>query len=338
MVSLWSCPGSRWLLALMMAGSGLAAAGAAEWQPVTTELLKTEKPGYGGLCGVVVDHKTGHVLVNLSDKGFYRSEDQGKTWKRLGTQPIKGRTEWPGCLMLDPVGEGKTLVSALVYGEPIVVSRDGGSTWQSLDKKSSHVDWCAVDWTDPEMKLLFTLKHESGDLLLRSTDGGKSFEEVGKGYGPVWVFDGKTAVVAQARSKDRPKPGLLRTTDAGKTFQPCGDYFARALPRWHKGVLYWLVEGALLTTTDRGETWKKVCDLKDGRFGPIFGKDGQLFVLTGAGIVASSDSGASWGPPIAPPPGFKGISTLTWMEYDPVHDVLYLMKMTSELYRLERGK
>src|SRR5437773_2239771 len=82
---------------------------AQEWTPVTTDLLRTEKPGFGGLCGVVVDHRTGHLTVNLSDRGFYRSEDQGKTWKRLGDKTIKGRTEWPGCLMLDPVGEGKKL-------------------------------------------------------------------------------------------------------------------------------------------------------------------------------------------------------------------------------------
>ncbi len=311
-------PGPRWLLPLIVFSIGTAEVKAAEWQPVTTELLKTEKPGYGGLCGVVVDHKTGNVIVNLSDKGFYRSADQGKSWKHLGMQTIKGRTEWPGCLMLDPVGPGKTLVSALVYGSPIVVSRDGGGSWQALDKKSSHVDWCAVDWTDPEMKLIFALKHESGDLLLRSNDGGKSFDEVGKGYGPVWVFDSKTAVVAQAKTKDRPKPGLLRTTDGGKTFQPCGDWYARALPRWHKDRLYWLVGGALLTTTDKGESWKKVCDVKDGRFGPIFGKDDKhLFLLTNSGIIESSDGGANWSKPIAPPEGFKGISPLTWMEYDP---------------------
>jgi hypothetical protein len=32
------------------------------------------------------------------------------------------------------------------------------------------------------------------------------------------------------------------------------------------------------------------------------------------------------------------VSVLTWMEYDPVNDVLYVMKMGSDLYRLERGR
>lgn len=309
----------------------------AEWVPTTVELIEQEKPGYGKLCGVLVDHQTGDVYIDLSDKGLYRSTDQAKTWKKLGAQLLKGRTEWPGCLMLDPTGKSRKFVMALVYGSPILVTADDGETWKVMHNKSSHVDWCSVDWTDPEMKFVLALKHESSDLLIVSHDGGKSFEDVGKGYGPAWIFDNQTAVVAQAKTKDRPKPGLLRTTDGAKTFKPCGDYSTKALPKWRDGTLYWLVDGALIATTDRGETWKKLGDLKDGRYGPIFGKDAKhMFVLTGAGIVESSDGGASWSKPIAIPKELKGVSPLTWIEYDPKHDVLYAMKMTSELYKLAR--
>jgi photosystem II stability/assembly factor-like uncharacterized protein len=310
---------------------------AQEWQATTEELIRTEKPGYGGLCGVLVDHQSGDIIVNVSDRGFYRSTDQGKTWKRIGSE-IKGRTEWPGCLQLDPTGKSKTLMSALVYGSPIVIGSES-EKWSALNPKSSHVDWAAIDWTDTERKFVLTLKHESGDLLIVSRDGGKSFSDVGKGYGPAWVFDNETAVVAEVKSKTKPMPGLLRTTDGGKTFKPIAVYSTKALPKWRDGTLYWLVDGAIITTTDKGETWKKQCDLKDGRYGPIFGKDAkQLFVLTGAGIVESGDGGASWSKPVALPKAMKGVSPLTWLEYDPVHDVLYTMKMTSDLYKMPRGK
>ena len=206
-----------------------------------------------------------------------------------------------------------------------------------LDTKSSHVDWCSIDWTDPEIKFVLALKHESGGVLLASTDGGKTFTEAGKGYGPAWVFDKNTAVVAEAKTKEKPKPGLVRTTDAGKTFAPSGDYSATALPKWRDNTLYWLVEGALIKTTDAGKSWEKVSDLKDGRYGPIFGKDAQqMFVLTAAGIVESPNGGATWSKPLAVPKELKGVSTLTWMDYDPVNDLLYVMKMSSELYRLAR--
>jgi hypothetical protein len=309
----------------------------ADWQPVTAELIEREKPGYGKLCGVVVDHATGDVYVNLSDRGIYRSPDQGRTWQRQGSETLKGRTEWPGCLQLDPTGRSKRLVVALVYGTPIAVSPDLGVHWQTMNPKSSHVDWCAVDWADPDMAFVLALKHESGDLLIASHDGGKTFEDVGKGYGPAWIFDAQTAVVAQARSKTQPKPGLLRTVDGGRTFERVGDHYTRALPKWRDGKLYWVVEGALITSADTGRSWQIAGALKDGRLGPIFGKSAaHLFALTGAGIVESGDGGATWSKALPLPKGVAGGGPLTWIEYDPVHDVLYAMRMTSDLYKWQR--
>jgi photosystem II stability/assembly factor-like uncharacterized protein len=316
---------------------GLASVSAADWQAMTGDLIEKEKPGFGKLCGVVVDHATGDVFIDLSDKGLYRSADQGKSWKKLGA--LKGRTEWPGCLQIDPTGQSKKLVTALVYGDPISVSTDGGESWKSMHGKSSHVDWFALDWADPDIKFVLALKHESGDLLIVSRDGGKTFDDVGKGYGPAYIFDSKTAVVVETKTKDRASPKLLRTTDAGKTFEPVGEYSAKALPKWRDGKLYWLTDKELIATKDQGKTWEKLGEVKDGRYGPVFGKDAkQMFVLTGGGIIESTDGGANWGKAIALPKDLKGVGPLTWLEYDPKNDVLYVMKMGTDLFKLERGK
>jgi len=307
---------------------------AADWEPIATDLLKTEKTGFGGLCGVAVDHATGDVLIDLSDRGLFRSADQGKSWAKFGPV-VKGRTEWPGCLLFDPTGKSKRVVMALVYGAPIGISPDGGETWSQLDSKSQHVDWAVVDWA--EMKFVLALKHESGGLLLASHDGGKTFTDLGKGYGPAWVFNGQEAVVAEARSKDRPKPRLLRTADGGKTWDPVGDHTATALPKWRDGTLYWLVDGDLLSTADRGKSWTRISDAKDGQYGPVFGKDARhLFVLTRTGILESTDGGTTWGKPIPLPKELKGTSPLTWLDYDPKGDILYVMKMGSDLFRQAR--
>ncbi len=313
------------------------------WQAMLGDFVKAENAGYGGLCGVAVDPTSGRVWINVSDRGFYRSDDQAQTFRRCGDMQPKGRTETPGCLLPDPTGASKRMLSALVYGSPVGVSADEGATWKSFDGKASHIDWCAVDWTDPEMKFVLALKHEAGGLLLASHDGGATFAEIGRGFGTGWVFSGTTAVVAEAKSKDRPNPNLLRTIDGGKTWNPCGAYgpvgtgSVQALPKWRGDTLYWLVEGALIASSDQGATWNKVADVKDGRYGPVFGRDAkQLFLLTAAGVVESLDGGATWLPPIAPPPGLKGTGGLTWLAYDPKHDVLYVMKMTCDLYRLAR--
>lgn len=334
------------VLFVVLAFAAAAPAADSEWQPTVADLLKSEKTGFGGLCGVVVDHKTGDVFINLSDRGTFRSADQGKTWKRVSETQPKGRTESPGCWLLDPTGKTDKMVTALVYGAPVSVSGDRGETWKAMDGKSGHVDWVAVDWTDPELKFVLALKHEAGGLLLASGDGGKTFTEVGKGHGTGWIFDNQTAVVAEAKSKEKPKPNLLRTTDGGKTFKPCGEYnpvggssSGQALPKWHDGTLYWLVDGGLIATSDKGETWKKLGEVKDAQYGPVFGKDAkQMFVLTKAGVVESTDGGATWSKPIPPPAEMKGIGGLSWLEYDPKNDIVYLMKMGSDLYQLKRGK
>jgi hypothetical protein len=332
MRQLGQCTGGL-VLVLLLA----APAGAAEWQATTAELLKQVKPGYGGLSGVVVDHRSGDVYVDVSDQGIYRSTDQGRTWKPLGDKPFKGRTEWPGSLMIDPVGKGQRLVVATVYGAPLALGSTGGGAWRFLNPRSSHVDWCALAWGEAEPSFILALKHESGGLLIASNDGGKTFHDVGKGHGPAWVFDDRTAVVAQMKTKERPQPSLLRTTDGGKTFKPCGRFHAQALPKWRDGTLYWLTDDALIVSTDRGVSWKKRGALTGGRYGPIFGKDGKhLLVLTNAGIVESRDGGASWSKPIPLPQELKSVGPLSWMEYDPLHDVLFAMKMGSSLYKLER--
>jgi photosystem II stability/assembly factor-like uncharacterized protein len=130
---------------------------------------------------------------------------------------------------------------------------------------------------------------------------------------------------------------LLRTTDGGKSFQAVAKHDIKALPKWFDGALYWLMDDALYRTTDKGEKWEELGKVKDARYGPIFGKDAKhLFVLTKDGVVESTDGGATWSKPIAPPKEMKGVSPLTWLEYDPASDTLYLMKMSSELYKLSR--
>ncbi len=60
-------------------------------------------------------------------------------------------------------------------------------------------------------------------------------------------------------------------------------------------------------------------------------------VLTKSGPVGSTDGGVNWSPPLTPPKELKGIGGLNWLDYDPQYDTLYLMKMGSDLYRLQRG-
>lgn len=93
----------------------------------------------------------------------------------------------------------------------------------------------------------------------------------------------------------------------------------------------------MLTTTDKGSTWNEISPIKDGRYGPILGRTAEhLFLLTAAGIIESRDGGKSWAKPLLLPKEVNVNSPLTWVEYDPKQDILYTMKMGSNLYKLAR--
>ena len=236
---------------------------------------------------------TGDIVVNLSDKGFYRSTDQGKTWMRACRQAHQRPHGNAGLSLLDPFGKSKKIVTPWYTVRRSWPAATAVRTGRRCTTSRVTSIGAPVDWSDPDMKFVLTLKHESGDLLLVLRDGGQNFEDVGKGYGPAWIFDGKTAVVAEAKSKTKPKPRLLRTTDGAKTFEA-----VRRLSR----------QGAAAGTTafstgswtapsfpprTQGKSWQKLGNVKDGRFGPVFGKDAKhMFVLTGAGVIESTDGGA----------------------------------------------
>ena len=160
-----------------------------------------------------------------------------------------------------------------------------------------HVDWCVADWSRPGNEVPARAQARVGrnaaSLARRRQELRRNRQGAWPGLGLRCQHSRRRA----AKSKDRPIGSLLRTTDGGKSFEPAGEYAPTSLPRWHGDALYWLANNALIKTTDQGATWQKVSDRKDGRFGPVFGKDAmQMFVLTGAGVVESTDGGANLEP------------------------------------------
>src|ERR1051325_6131642 len=106
----------------------LSVSRAAEWEALTADLVRQERPGFGGVSGVVVERRTGDLFIWLSDKGMYHSADQGQTWKPLG-KPSKGRTETPNCMLTNATGPLETFIIPLVYGGPTIISDRTGASW-----------------------------------------------------------------------------------------------------------------------------------------------------------------------------------------------------------------
>ena len=200
---------------------------AADWEAVTADLIKAEKPGYGNLCGVAVDHSSGDVFINLSDKCLYRSTDQGTTWKKHGPV-IKGRTNG-GCFLFDPTGKARWRL-ALVYVTPIGLTADLGervaTRWQIVARRLGRHQ------LEPRREVHPCSQHEArtNDRLARwaSRSGSR------KATRSAWIFDIKTAVVAGRNQIAQ----SLRALDDGGKRSPVGE-FAATTAQYHDGTLYW---------------------------------------------------------------------------------------------------
>ncbi len=109
--NLWACAAVLGLAATVRAG---------DWQAIPLDQVTKDKPGYGGLSGVVVDHDNGDVYVYVSDLGLFRSKDQGKTWSGSAHGPTEGPHGAARLPADRPDRQAQRIMAAAtVYGGPV---------------------------------------------------------------------------------------------------------------------------------------------------------------------------------------------------------------------------
>ena len=94
--------------------------------------------------------------TDAKDRGTYRSEDRGESWKRVGEYSPNGPQYYQE-LVPDPL-RAERIYSLDTYNH---VSEDGGKTWKRLGEKYKHVDNHAL-WIDPS----------DTNHLINGNDGG----------------------------------------------------------------------------------------------------------------------------------------------------------------------
>ena len=324
----------------VMSCSALAQKG--EWVAISDNVIAQlkadgKKIGYPGLtAGVTVDPSTGDIYMVVCDQGLWKSTDAGKTFARVDGGKIGGRCETGYALDFDPAG--KRLACFMIYG-PCASTTDAGATW--VPGKTNHLDFGAVDWEGTGEQILAT-RHESGGVLCMSTDGGRSWQDLGR-PGPdkkivkedrefkaLGMFDAKALVASRGT-------GIVRSADAGRTWTKVADATpVAAVMVVRKGVGYWATDRGVMTSKDRGETWSEAWPIK-AVFGPYFGgKDGHVVVVGKEGFSESLDDGATWKVVAPLPAGFNTNRVGANYAWDSVHDVFYASSMGKPTFRFER--
>jgi len=245
-------------------------------------------------AGVSQQRGSGPVVSSLTlfagtGEGLFRSGDWSGSWTR-----VEGRTTSVG---IEGLGAARSLVllttQVWVGGDGIWVSDDFGETWGQRARTRGVQVLLPSRWpqSDP------TVFVGTGFGLLRSRDGGRSFESTALNGGAVYraEWPGPALVVACDQ-------GVLVSTDEGRHFSepapglPPGPVRAMVLSSFFGAdpvIFAGPDSGGVYRSGDGGASWK-ASGLANQTVGDFVWLGPFLYAAADGGFFRSQDAGASW--------------------------------------------
>ncbi len=270
----------------------------------------------------------GHAYGPNNERGVYRSEDGGETWKR-----ILFRDENTGAIDLafEP-GNPRVMFAALwqtrrppwsIYppsngpGSGLYRSADGGDHWEQVignGLPSEGLGRVGVAFAPSNPRRIYLIVDAKAGGLYRSDDGGQNWQRVSNEkriWGRGWYF-GEVSVDPNAPDTVYvPNTSLYKSSDGGKTFvamkgSPDGDdYHALWIdPDEPKSMVLSCDQGAIVTRNG-GETWSSWYNQPNGQFYHVITDNQFPYWIYGA----QQDSGSA---AIASRGKFRALSSNDW--------------------------
>jgi len=153
-------------------------------------------------------------LMATSSSGVIASRDGGKTWIRIALEGIDVRS-----ISVHPLQPLRAYAG--VSGGGIFRSDDGGKTWTAINNSypalGTNALAISVDPADPDVVVVGGILESGSDgVVVRTADGGQTWETVAQGNGNVWNVTrciSNPSVLYVASDK-----GVLRSGDGGQTW------------------------------------------------------------------------------------------------------------------------
>jgi photosystem II stability/assembly factor-like uncharacterized protein len=260
--------------------------GAKTWQHLGLEkterihrvVLHPSNPDVAWVCAL------GQEWGENPERGVFRTEDGGKSWKK-----VLYVNEKTGCaeLVMDPRNPGKLFAAMWEYrrwpyffksggpGSGLHVSYDGGTTWKRLQEEDGlpkgELGRMGIAISAANPAIVYALVEAKKSALLRSEDGGRSFKTVSDSprvagrpfyYADIRVDPAWPQRVYSLETRARV------SDDGGKSFgilpgasEMHGDYHALWIDPGDPRHLYIGDDGGMGVSHDRGRTFRFVGNL-----------------------------------------------------------------------------
>ncbi|HZZ72329.1 MAG TPA: glycoside hydrolase family 44 protein [Pirellulales bacterium] len=259
-------------------------------------------------CELIWVHpNTGAVYAFCNKGDIYLSTDDGVKWTLL-TQKAEARaTGMVEQVVLDPKNDRRLYVSSMYGGGAPFMTDDGGATWKPLGP--GHVDYLAVDFSDPDRNTIITSKHETHNGFLVSHNAGPkatgkpSWEKIELSENPAfgsfqYLVDAKTWLLGTGGDWGGGTSAVYRTVDGGKSFKLLLDAPGpkpRSGFQVREGKYYYLSNKGISTSADQGASWQ-LLSTPPQPWTLAFGLKGAAWLVCENGLYTSTDDLKTWLP------------------------------------------
>ena len=269
----------------------------------------------GGPADVIAVAPSAPQVVYLgTQRGVFRSTNGGRSWVSAGL----ARFDRPNVtsLVVDPrspttvyAGRNSRWADGMSYHQAVYKTTNGGRTWRALDLRGEPV---AIT---PTAVYAAAGGPRGTARLVRSTDGGRSWQPADSGLPSTYVwglaFDPSTPATLYAAMGRR---GVFESNDGGTRWRAVGiparygEVTAIALDPSHPRTVYAATSAGVATSHDGGRNWR-IVNATMARHGSdrwnmqvsalLVDPRASRIVYAStrcAGVFKSTDGGRSWSP------------------------------------------
>ncbi len=325
--TVWVGTGETWVRNSVSVGAGIfkTTDGGDNWQKMGLE--DSER-----IAAILVDPKksdtvyacaTGHLWNANAERGVFKSNDGGKTWKKILF--VNNDT---GCasLAMDPQDSSILYAGMWQYrrlpynfnsggpGSGLFRSTDGGATWIRMTKglPEGELGRIGVAVAPSRPSVVYAVVEAKNSALFRSDDLGETWKEMNSGaeiVGRPFYFAALWVDPDNFNRVYKPGTGFIVSDDGGKTFSHIAgsvhsDFHALWIDPKNPDQLFVGTDGGLYTSVDRGNTWRFVTNLPLSQFYHVSYDMAQPYNVYGG----LQDNSTWYGPSRAP----SGIQNRDW--------------------------
>ena len=328
--------------------------GGTNWQPANNGI--TTRAGETGdaipvFCLTISPHDANTIWIGTQNtRGIYRSTDGGASWERRDNGVVEREGITFRGFTVDPhnpdvvyaaaelaswvwAGDARMGREFDMVGGVVYRTTDGGENWQAIWRGDNLARYVLVDPRDSNVLYVSTgifdreaansdpdRRLPGGEGVLKSTDGGQSWQLANEGLGNFYVgtlemhpVNPDILLAGTGNNQYYGSAGVYITTDGATTWQAVrlgeDTINAVAFAPSDPNIAYAGSSAAIYRSEDGGMTWQRVAgDDEDGGWGPPGVRAGfpidfqvdprdpnRLFANNyGGGNFLSSDGGYTW--------------------------------------------